>query len=150
MMPQGFSDDFAEQTFALMAKEIEQNVDDMPSDLMGRMILPMVSEACSHGRTRKIRLQALGLMKVVLKSLAGRDDCAVLAQERSPETDKLSDEELKDVVLQAKESGNMGIGLLLDAIEDKIKAEQKAAMDFESVSVDAILNAPMHPDAAGR
>ena len=147
---QGFSDSFAEQSFDLMAKEIRANVDDIPSDVLGRMFLPMVSEASQNGRTRKIRLQALDLLKVILTSLTKRDDCAIMAQEHKKGDPMPSDKEMFEATERAKESGDNGLSLLLDAIENRIKEEQKAQADLEGATVDGILSAPVHPDLAGK
>ena len=150
MLPQGFSDEFAEQTFEMMAKEIEKNVGEMPSDLLGRMILPMLTEASSAGRTRTIRLRALGLLKVVITAITKRDDCAIVAQNRGAEAGEPTEEEMQKLLATSKAGGENGLSLILDAIEAKIMEEEKSATAFENVSMNDILSAPMHPDAVGK
>lgn len=142
---QGFSDEFAEKTFDLMAIEVAKNAADMPSDMLGRTILPMLAEAAQYGRTRKIRLGALRLTKVVLEALDGREDCNIVAQEHKPGDPMPTQDEMK----AALEAGT-GAKLLIDAIDKQIQEEERQAKAFEGVSVDQILNAPLHPEAKGR
>lgn len=142
-------DEFAEMAFQLVTSEVEENLAKISSDALGATLVPLLMESSVAGRTRTIRIKSLHLLKKVLGELSTREDCSMVAVEKPMDKGMPTEEEIRAEMDKARESG-VGVQALLDAIEEKIQAEEKAAKDLENVSVDAILNTPMHPDVAGR
>lgn len=131
-----FSDKFLHATFKVMANELTKNLKDINTQELMGVYLPLFTNTATNGSTKETKMEALELVKNIIKEAKDRGDVKIQAIQLDAKTGERMEMPF----------GQDPMDNLIEQLEKSINSHKDTKAQLDGLTVAQILGAPLPED----